>query len=115
MGNFSDRGMAIMLKAIIVADDTSPEKRKWAEALLQEFYDLMEDQEKMMMYMEVIAECEPDQREPLMKERDDLYYQIAFQYYYLLRAVDPANELIYRDEFEWAVKDYDRDYGLKSR
>ena len=115
MENFFDKGAAVKLQAIIADENTTPEKRKWAEGLLHDFHQLMEDQGKMMSYMTVIAECDLDDRKPLMQARDDLFYHIAFQYYYLLKTVDPENESNYRNEFETAVKEYDRDYGLKSR
>jgi hypothetical protein len=115
MENTSDKSVATFLESVIADENATPEKRKWAEDHLHEFHQLMEDQGKLFSFTKVIQECDPESREPLLQKRDDLFHQIAYQYYYLLKTVDPENETIYKDDYESVVKDYDRNYGLKSR
>lgn len=112
MENNSNIDMLALLESIIADENSSPEKRKWAEVLLQSFQVLMAEQEHLIEYMKLINECDPIHREPLMIERNNLFYQIAYQYFTLLSIVNPENESIYRNEYESAVKEYKREYGL---
>lgn len=106
MENFPDKDISAILESIIADKNATPEKQKWAENLLLRFWEFMASNDKMFECLKLIETTDPDSRETLLQERDDLFYKIAYQNYNLLVALNPAKEAIYRNEFEKAVRQY---------
>ena len=80
----SQNNLGTMLQAIIDDENTDLEKRKFSVELLQKFNDLVEDQKNMIASFKLVDPDDPELTKLVMKKRDELYYKIAYQYYYIL-------------------------------
>lgn len=115
MENISRTNSATLLESIIANSNDDPEKQNWARELLKKRQALVADQEKMLASMKVIDPDDPEFNELVMKERDVLFYKIAYQHFSLMCEVDPANQAEYQNEYEMTVRTYEREYSLNSR
>lgn len=107
----SQNNLGTMLQAIIEDKNTDPEKRKFSVELLQIFNDLVEDQKNMIASFKLVDPDDPELTKLVMKKRDELYYKIAYQYYYILCSIDPTKQEEYKKEFEMTVKKYEMEYS----
>jgi hypothetical protein len=107
----SQNNLGTMLQAIIEDKNTDPEKRKFSVELLQIFNDLVEDQKNMIASFKLVDPDDPELTKLVMKKRDELYYKIAYQYYYILCSIDPTKQEEYKREFEMTVKKYEMEYS----
>ncbi|GAP71161.1 hypothetical protein BA6E_125602 [Bacteroidales bacterium 6E] len=107
----SQNNLGTMLQAIIEDKNTDPEKRKFSMELLQIFNDLVEDQKNMIASFKLVDPDDPELTKLVMKKRDELYYKIAYQYYYILCSIDPTKQEEYKKEFEMTVKKYEMEYS----
>lgn len=107
----SQNNLGTMLQAIIEDKNTDPEKRKFSMELLQIFNDLVEDQKNMIASFKLVDPDDPELTKLVMKKRDELYYKIAYQYYYILCSIDPTKQEEYKREFEMTVKKYEMEYS----
>lgn len=108
----SQNNLGTMLQAIIEDKNTDPEKRKFSVELLQIFNDLVEDQKNMIASFKLVDPDDPELTKLVMKKRDELYYKIAYQYYYILCSIDPTKQEEYKKEFEMTVKKYEMEYSV---
>lgn len=108
----SQNNLGTMLQAIIEDKNTDPEKRKFSVELLQIFNDLVEDQKNMIASFKLVDPDDPELTKLVMKKRDELYYKIAYQYYYILCSIDPTKQEEYKKEFEMTVRKYEMEYSV---
>ena len=108
----SENNLGTMLQAIIDDKNTDPEKRKFSVELLQKFNDLVEDQKNMIASFKLVDPDDPELTKLVMKKRDELYYKIAYQYYYILCSIDPTKQEEYKKEFEMTVRKYEMEYSV---
>ncbi len=108
----SENNLGTMLQAIIDDKNTDPEKRKFSVELLQKFNELVEDQKNMIASFKLVDPDDPELTKLVMKKRDELYYKIAYQYYYILCSIDPTKQEEYKKEFEMTVRKYEMEYSV---
>ena len=108
----SQNNLGTMLQAIIDDENTDLEKRKFSVELLQKFNDLVEDQKNMIASFKLVDPDDPELTKLVMKKRDELYYKIAYQYYYILCYIDPTRQEEYKKEFEMTVRKYEMEYSV---